>query len=91
MRVYLRRDYHRPYRFNCNAKRMTIRETIASNLKRFRQSAGKRQHEIAQEINVSIHTYRGYERKNPKSTPPVELLVRIADVYRVSIDDILTA
>jgi transcriptional regulator with XRE-family HTH domain len=59
-------------------------ETIGSNLKYLRKRIGITQKEIADKIGIAQQTYAGYE--NGKHEPSIELMIRLADVYEVSMD-----
>ena len=63
---------------------------IAINLKRLRENAGLTQKELADELEVSINTYRNWESlKKGRRTPAIEMLTKIADVLNVPLDDIV--
>ena len=67
-----------------NAAKSKMRETIAHRIKTCRLEARLTQEELGNRINVNYLTYRGYE--NCKSDIPIVCLVRIADVFDVSMD-----
>lgn len=58
------------------------------NLKNLREKKKKTQGIIADLIGVSRSTYLNYEKG--RSEPPASVLVKIAQYYKVSIDDLLT-
>lgn len=60
---------------------------ISEKLKNSRMSAGLTQEQIAEEINVSRQTISNWE--NGKSLPDVISLIKISDLYQVSLDDLL--
>lgn len=60
---------------------------IGEKLKNFRLSAGMTQEQIAEEINVSRQTISNWE--NGKSLPDVISLIKISDLYQISLDDLL--
>lgn len=66
---------------------MTIKETIASRLKTLRKDKGYKQREVAQKICVSVKTYQAWEHK--VNEPTVTMLIRLANVYEVTVNDIL--
>lgn len=67
-----------------NAAKARMRETIAHRVKNCRLASKLTQEEIGRKINVNYLTYRGYE--NCKSDIPIVCLVRLADVFDVSLD-----
>ena len=67
-----------------NAAKAQMRETIAHRIKSCRLEARMTQEELGNRINVNYLTYRGYE--NCKSDIPIVCLVRIADVFGVTMD-----
>lgn len=56
-------------------------------LKETRQENGKTQKEIADYLNIKQNTYSQYE--NEKRQIPIEILIRLADYYDVSVDYLL--
>lgn len=56
-------------------------------LKKARQENGKTQKEIADYLNIKQNTYSQYE--NEKRQIPIEILIRLADYYDVSVDYLL--
>lgn len=67
-----------------NMAKTQLREVVAHRIKVQRLKAKLTQEEMARKINTNFLTYRGYE--NCKSDIPLALLVRIADVFDVSLD-----
>lgn len=67
-----------------NAAKAELREIVAHRIKSLRVEAKMTQEELAKRINTNFLTYRGYE--NCKSDIPLVLLIRIADVFSVSLD-----
>lgn len=67
-----------------NAARANMRVTIAHRVRTLRMSKKLTQEELANQINANHLTYRGYE--NCRSDIPIAYLVRIADVFDVSLD-----
>lgn len=61
-----------------------LRYIIADRIKAVRVDAKKTQEEFAVSIGSNYLTYRGYE--NRKSDVPIVLLIRIANIYKVSMD-----
>ncbi len=57
---------------------------LSYTLKRFRESSELTQKEVAAAINVSESAYRSYELGDRKI--PVDLLVKLATLYRTSVD-----
>lgn len=60
------------------------RVIIASRVRTVRTSAGMTQEEVSEKINTNSLTYRGYE--NCKSDIPIVYLIKIADLFDVSMD-----
>ena len=60
---------------------------ISEKLKNSRINAGMTQQKVAEEINVSRQTISNWE--NGKSLPDVISLIKISDLYKVSLDDLL--
>lgn len=56
-------------------------------LKELRQEHDKTQKEVADYLNVKQNTYSQYE--NEKRQVPVDILMRLADYYDVSVDYLL--
>lgn len=56
-------------------------------LKELRQENGKTQKQIADYLNIKQNTYSQYE--NGKRQIPIEALMRLADLYAVSVDYLL--
>jgi transcriptional regulator with XRE-family HTH domain len=69
----------------------TVTETFTSNftstLRRLRIQAGYTQSEISHLLNIQRATYCNYENGN--RTPPLEIIVALADLYQVSVDYLL--
>lgn len=75
-----------------NAKDLTKakqerKEAVAKRLNALREENGKKQKEVATAIGVNVITLSGYEVG--RSEPNAEVLVRLADLYGVSLDYIL--
>ena len=60
---------------------------INEKLKNHRTSAGMTQERIAEELNVSRQTISNWE--NGKSLPDIISLIKISDLYQVSLDDLV--
>jgi transcriptional regulator with XRE-family HTH domain len=60
---------------------------IAQNLKLLRKSTGKSQEEVANDLQIKRTTLSGYE--NGSAEPNTENLVRMADYYRITVDQLL--
>lgn len=54
------------------------------NLKTIRKQNEKTQIEIAKYLNIDQTTYSGYE--TGKSNPSLEILIKLADLYKISLD-----
>lgn len=64
-----------------------IYQTICKNLKELRISAGYIQAEVAEFLGVSRTNYGRYE--NGTRNIPIDLLVKLADFYQISLDEII--
>lgn len=62
---------------------------INDKLKQLRKSRGLTQEEAADIFGVSISSYQKYERDKGCVTPSLDVLIRIADYYKVSVDFLL--
>ncbi len=60
---------------------------IRKNLKRLRHLYDKTQQEIADEIGITRVAYTLYE--NGKRTPPPDILIAMAKVYKTTVDNIV--
>lgn len=60
---------------------------FSSNLKRYRKRAALSQEQLAEQLDVTRQTVSSWERDN--SYPDLDLLVRLADVLKVSPNDLL--
>lgn len=61
--------------------------SFAENLRKYRERAGYSSKELADIIKIKYTTYLNYE--NAGSEPRYEILMKIADILNVSIDDLL--
>ena len=61
-----------------------MREILARRLLALRKERGYTQREVAIYSDITEQTYQNYERMTRE--PKLEMLVRIADVYHVSLD-----
>jgi len=60
---------------------------FALRLKEARMYAGLTQKEMAKELEIPLDTYRNYESIGSRNCEPdIEMLVKIADVLKVSLD-----
>jgi len=57
------------------------------NLKKLRKSQNLTQAKVADDLNVALSTYRGYENKT--SQPSIEMLIKLANYFDVSMDYLL--
>lgn len=64
-----------------------IKEVIAANLIRLRQQAGLTQLQLAEMLNYSDKAVSKWERG--ESVPDVRILVQLADIYHITVDDIV--
>ena len=62
---------------------------INAKLKFLRKQKGINQDEAAQLLGVSLSSYQKYEREKNSVTPSLEVLVKLADFYGVTLDYLL--
>ena len=67
-----------------NEAKKQMRTLIAHRLQSCRMKARLTQQEVATKTNINYLTYRGYE--NCKSDIPIVYLIRLADLFSVSLD-----
>ena len=70
--------------YELNAAKRAMRETIAKRIKGCRMEMKLTQEQLSSQISINHLTYRGYE--NCKSDIPIVYLIRLADVFGVSLD-----
>jgi transcriptional regulator with XRE-family HTH domain len=68
---------------------MTDPQILGALLRRYRESAGLKQAEVAAHIRRDRSTYAGYE--NGHSLPGREALVALADLFKISLDLLASA
>ena len=71
------------YRFACIRRKLLV----SLNLSAVRRRCGFKQREVADLIGINSVTLSGYE--TGKNEPPMEVLVRLSDLYGVSLDSLL--
>ncbi|MDO5344339.1 MAG: helix-turn-helix transcriptional regulator [Lachnospiraceae bacterium] len=64
-----------------------IKSVFSCRLRCLRKKAGLTQEEVAKHLNIERQTYCNYE--NDSRTPPLETIIRLADFYRVTLDDLV--
>ncbi len=60
---------------------------FGKRLNKIRKSRGFTAQRMADQLSISIRTYRNYESEH--SSPSLDMLVRIADILNVSVDYLL--
>ena len=60
---------------------------LAKNLRYLREKNGLKQEQLKEFLNISRQAYSNYERC--ERTPDLDALVRLSQVYRVRIDDLV--
>ena len=60
---------------------------LGKQLKLLRETAGKSQLEVCSALNIEQSTLANYE--NDKRIPKLEILIKLAEYYKVSVDCIL--
>ena len=63
---------------------MELEKIIAKNLKELRKQFGLTQKQVAEHLGVIYQTYQAYEIGT--NIPPVKNLVKLAELYDVSLD-----
>lgn len=69
-------------------KRKTYSTPLSKNLPVIRRSCGMTQQQVSDLLSINRTTYTKYE--TGVSEPSLDLLLRIAALFRVSVDDLLT-
>ncbi len=64
-----------------------LKEIIAANLTRLRQDAGLTQMQLAEMLNYSDKAVSKWERG--ESIPDLRVLIQLADIYHITVDDIV--
>ena len=60
--------------------------TFSENLRLLRKAHGLKQQELADQLGISLRAYQYYERNERE--PQLSVLVRIADYFGVSLDEL---
>lgn len=63
--------------------------TINNKLKELRSAVGLNQSEMAEKLGVSVSSYQKYEREKNSIMPSIEVLIKIAEFFGVSVDYLL--
>ena len=71
-----------------NTRIEDLKEIIAANLVRLRQSAGLTQLQLAEMLNYSDKAVSKWERG--ESIPDLRVLIQLAQLYHISLDDIVS-
>ena len=61
---------------------------LSANLKKLRTDHNYTQKQIAKLLNISRQAYSNYERG--KRIPDIDLLIKIADIYHVTLEQLIT-
>ena len=61
---------------------------LANNLRRLRTENNYTQEQISEKLNISRQAYSNYE--TGKRIPAIDMLIRIADIYEVTLEQLLT-
>lgn len=62
---------------------------LNERLKKLRTSHKYSQEDMSKILNISLSSYQKYEREKNSITPSLDVLMRIADFYNVSLDYLL--
>lgn len=60
---------------------------LAENLRRLRDDYNYTQTQIAEKLNISRQAYSNYE--TGKRIPDIDMLIRIADIYQITLEQLL--
>ena len=63
--------------------------TINKRNKELRSAVGLNQSEMAEKLGVSVSSYQKYEREKNSIMPSIEVLIKIAEFFGVSVDYLL--
>ena len=69
---------------NYNVARAERKKAVADRLQQTRKECGLKQQEVAEKTGINVITLSGYEIG--RNEPNMEALVRLADVYGVTLD-----
>ena len=61
---------------------------LAANLRRLRNDHNYTQTQIGEKLNISRQAYSNYE--TGKRIPDIDMLIRIADIYQVTLEQLIT-
>ncbi len=61
---------------------------LANNLRRLRTENNYTQEQIGEKLNISRQAYSNYE--TGKRIPDIDMLIRIADIYEVTLEQLIT-
>ncbi len=64
-----------------------LSNTIGKNIRELRLNRGMNQSALAKQLNIRRQTISAYERN--VSVPDIYILIRIADVFDVSLDELV--
>ncbi|MCL2228557.1 MAG: helix-turn-helix transcriptional regulator [Firmicutes bacterium] len=62
-------------------------KTLPILLKKHRQNAGLTQREVAEALQVTLYTYKSYEAG--RRVPPLEMALKISDVFEITLDELV--
>jgi transcriptional regulator with XRE-family HTH domain len=63
---------------------------FAKNLKNMRMAEGMTQKDMADNLTINLSTYQGYEALGTRHREPdLEMIAKIADVLKVTIDELV--
>lgn len=61
---------------------------LANNMRRLRTENNYTQEQIGEKLNISRQAYSNYE--TGKRIPDIDMLIRIADIYEVTLEQLIT-
>lgn len=60
---------------------------MKTNIQKYRKLKRIKQSDLAKLLNIPISTYRSYEYEIVE--PPLRILLKLSDVYKISIDELV--
>lgn len=57
-------------------------------IRKLRKEAGYTQEDVSRKLNIQRQTYCNYE--NGTRMPPLEIIIALADLYKLSVDALVT-
>lgn len=64
-----------------------VQSTFSSKIRKLRKDAGYTQEDVSRMLNIQRQTYSNYE--NATRTPPLEIIISLAELYQISVDELV--